>query len=55
MTIIGLIITLIVVLFVIWATERLLVVFAVADPARTVIYVLVVLLVMLWAIGRHFA
>lgn len=51
MTLVGLLLTVLLVCVVLWATQRLLAAFSVADPIRTVVIVAVVLIVLVWLLG----
>lgn len=51
MSLIGLLIAVLVVCVVLWAVQRLLTAFGIGDPIRTVIFVVVVLIALLWALG----
>lgn len=51
MSLLSLLIALILCCFAIWAANALLTAFGIGDPIRTVIYVLIVLLVLLYALS----
>ena len=51
MSILGLLVALIIVLLVFWATRALLAAFGIGDPIATVVYVILVVLVILWLLG----
>jgi hypothetical protein len=50
-SLIGLLVVLIIACVVIWATQRILAAFSVADPLRTVIYVVIVLVILFWLLA----
>ena len=50
MSLLGLLIVLLVVCVVIWAARALLAAFGIGDPIRTVVYVVIVLLVVIWVV-----
>ena len=51
MTLLGLLVALVVICVVIWAAQKLLAAFAIADPLRTVIWVVVVLICVFMVLG----
>lgn len=54
MTLITLLVVLLVACVVIWAADKLTKAFEIADPIRTVLLVIVILVVLVWIL-RHFA
>lgn len=52
MSLIGLLVVLIVGCAVIWAAGKILGAFGIGEPAKTVVYVLIVLIVVLWAVAQ---
>lgn len=52
MSLLSLLLTLLVLCLVLWAAQRILAAFSIGDPARTIIWVVIVVLVVLWAVGR---
>ena len=48
----SILLVLIVACVVIWAAQRLMAAFGIGDPIATVVYVLLVLLVVFWALGQ---
>lgn len=52
MSLITLLVVLIVACLVVWAARAILAAFGVGDPIRTVVYVVIVLLVVLWAVSQ---
>lgn len=51
MNLIGLLVALLIICLVIWSARALMTAFKIEDPIRTVIYVAIVILVMIWLIG----
>jgi hypothetical protein len=51
MSLIGLLIVLLVACVIIWAAKSLMVAFGVGDPIRTVIYVILVIVVLVWILN----
>jgi len=52
MSLVGLLIAVLVICVVLWAVQRLLSAFAVPDPIRTVVWVVIVLIVVIWALNQ---
>lgn len=52
MSLITLLVVLILACLVVWAARAILAAFGVGDPIRTVVYVVIVLLVVLWAVSQ---
>jgi uncharacterized membrane protein YcjF (UPF0283 family) len=52
MSLIGLLVVLILACVVVWAARAILSAFGIGDPIRTVVYVVIVLIVVLWAVGQ---
>jgi len=50
MSLIGLLLTLIIVLLIFWAVRALMGAFAIGEPISTVVYVLLVVLVVIWLV-----
>jgi hypothetical protein len=50
MSLIGLLITLVVFLVIVWAARALMAAFGVGDPIATVVYVILVLIMVLWVV-----
>lgn len=52
MSLIALLVVLILVCVVVWAARAILAAFGIGDPIRTVVYVVIVLIVVLWAAAQ---
>lgn len=52
MSLITLLVVLILACVVVWAARAILAAFGIGDPIRTVVYVVIVLLVVLWAVSQ---
>jgi hypothetical protein len=52
MSLIGLLVVLIIACVVVWAAGKILTAFGIGDPIRTVVYVVIVLIVVLWAVAQ---
>jgi hypothetical protein len=51
MSLIGLLIALLIICIVLWAARALMAAFSVEDPIRTVIYVILVILILVWLLN----
>lgn len=53
MTLLGLLVALLIVAVIVWATRALLGAFSVPDPIRTVVFIIVVLICVLYLLGGY--
>ena len=52
MSLIGLLVALVLVCLVVWATRRILAAFSIGEPIATLVYVAIVVLVVFWLLGQ---
>ncbi len=51
MSLIGLLVGLLIICVVLWAARALMAAFSIEDPIRTVIYVILVIIILVWLLG----